>query len=161
VEEANAGRWRCGTLEEVGNADTPEDSQAERRLEELFGTGRRLAIYGTLAPGQPNHHVVTPLGGGWTEGLVEGELFSAGWGASLGYPGLRPRAGGESVVVHVLNADSLADAWPDLDGFEGPGYRRILVPVFDAETDSGRADERRLCTVANLYSPIEAPPEDQ
>jgi hypothetical protein len=52
----------------------------------------------------------------------------------------------------------LATAWPDLDRFEGPGYERILVPVFSTELDSGEAGERRLYTVANLYSPTEAGP---
>jgi hypothetical protein len=28
------------------------------------------------------------------------------------------------VPVHVLKADALAAAWPRLDRFEGPGYRR-------------------------------------
>jgi hypothetical protein len=89
---------------------------------------------------------------------VEGDLFSAGWVAALGYPGFRPRAGGDDVTVHVLNASSLATAWADLDSFEGPGYQRILVPVFDKKPGSGQAGERRPYTVANLYSPLEASP---
>jgi hypothetical protein len=62
------------------------------------------------------------------------------------------------VAVRVLTAPLLATAWPDLDHFEGPGYERILVPVFSTELDSGEAGERRLYTVANLYSPTEAGP---
>jgi hypothetical protein len=58
------------------------------------------------------------------------------------------RAGGPTVAVKVLTAPALEAAWPDLDRFEGAEYRRILVPVFSA----GEADERRLCTVANLYA---------
>jgi hypothetical protein len=46
----------------------------------------------------------------------------------------------------------LATAWPTLDRFEGPDYRRILVPVFKP----GLADERRPYTVANLYAAAEA-----
>lgn len=156
VAEANAGRWQRGAS---GSAAGSGGLQAERRLDDLFGTSHTLAIYGTLAPGQPNHHVVTPLGGEWTEGVVEGDLFSAGWGAALGYPGLRPRDGGDDVTVHVLSAPALADAWPALDGFEGPGYQRILVPVFG--TRPGPEDERRPYMVANLYSPIESGPGGQ
>ncbi len=59
----------------------------------------------------------------------------------------------------VLTASRLASAWPDLDRFEGEGYRRILVPVFGTETGSGQAGERRLYTVANLYAPTEAGPK--
>ena len=69
---------------------------AERRLDDLFGTGHTLAVYGTLAPGRPNHHVLAPLGGAWTDGLIEGDLIPLGWGAALGYPGFRPRAGGDN-----------------------------------------------------------------
>lgn len=71
-----------------------------------------------------------------------------GWGATLGYPAFRPRVGGPAVVVKVLTSPMLATSWPALDHFEGPEYRRILVPVFRP----GPADERRLYTVANLYA---------
>jgi hypothetical protein len=79
-------------------------------------------------------------------------------GADLGYPGFRPRIGGDAVAVQVLSAPLLASAWPDLDRFEGPGYQRILVPVFSTELGLGQAGERRLNTVANLYSLTEADP---
>jgi hypothetical protein len=81
-----------------------------------------------------------------------------GWGADLGYPGFRPRIEGEAVAVQVLRVPLLASAWPDLDRFEGQGYQRILVPVFSTELGLGQADERRLNTVANLYSLTEADP---
>ena len=105
-----------------GSAAGSERSRAEQRLDDLFGTGHTLAVYGTLAPGRPNHHVLAPLGGEWTDGLIEGDLFPVGWGADLGYPEFRPRVGGDAVAVRVLTAPSLATAWADLDRFEGPGY---------------------------------------
>jgi hypothetical protein len=92
------------------------------------------------------------------DGLIEGDLLPMGWGADLGYPGFRPRIGGDAVAVQVLSAPLLASAWPDLDRFEGPGYERILVAVFGMEMGPGQAGERRLHTVANLYSPTEADP---
>jgi gamma-glutamylcyclotransferase (GGCT)/AIG2-like uncharacterized protein YtfP len=157
VEEANVPRWRG----DASSGDELSDTRrAERQLDELFRTSHSLATYGTLAPGRPNHHVVAPLGGEWAEGLIEGDLIPSGWGAELGYPGFRPRAGGEAVAVWVLRASRLAGAWSELDRFEGEGYRRILVPVFAKEKGSAReAGERRLYTVANLYSPIEAGPD--
>lgn len=121
---------------------------AERRLEDLFRVSRKLAVYGTLAPGRPNHHVVAPLGGAWSAGVIEGDLAPEGWGATLGYPAFRPRVGGPVVPVHVLTSPALVAAWPELDRFEGPEYRRILVPVFGA----GPAGERPLSTVANIYA---------
>jgi gamma-glutamylcyclotransferase (GGCT)/AIG2-like uncharacterized protein YtfP len=144
VAAANAARWRGGDGEDANAAG------AERRLDDLFGTRHTLAVYGTLAPGEPNHHVVAPLGGEWTDGVIEGDLFAEGWGATLGYPACRPRAGGPSVAVKVLSAAALAAAWPAIDRFEGPGYRRILVPVLTRE--------RRLHTVANLYAAADALP---
>jgi gamma-glutamylcyclotransferase (GGCT)/AIG2-like uncharacterized protein YtfP len=144
VAIANTARWRGGDGEEEGAAI------AERRLEELFSTRHTLAVYGTLAPGEPNHHVVAPLGGEWTDGVIEGDLFPEGWGATLGYPACRPRAGAPAVAVKVLSAPALAAAWPVIDRFEGPGYRRILVPVLTRE--------RRLHAVANLYAAAGALP---
>ncbi|HEX2181083.1 MAG TPA: hypothetical protein VHH10_02275 [Rubrobacteraceae bacterium] len=47
---------------------------------------------------------------------------------------------------------------PTLDHFEGPGYQRILVPVFGTEIGGGEAGERRLYTVANLFAASEASP---
>ena len=145
VAAANAARWRG---EGVGRTEDPGAADAERRLDALFRTRRTLAVYGTLAPGRPNHHVVAPLGGEWTDGVVEGDLFPVGWGATLGYPAFRPHAGGAAVAVKVLAAPALEAAWPELDRFEGAEYRRILVPVFSP----GRTGEPRLYTVANLYA---------
>jgi gamma-glutamylcyclotransferase (GGCT)/AIG2-like uncharacterized protein YtfP len=151
VAAANAARgWGDGGE----RLDEPGAAAAERQLDALFRTGQTLAVYGTLAPGEPNHHVVSPLGGAWTDGVVEGDLYPVGWGAALGYPAFRPRAGGPDVAVRVLTAPALSTEWPRLDRFEGPGYRRILVPVFTPGPDG----ERRLHTVANLYAAAEPPP---
>ncbi len=65
------------------------------------------------------------------------------------------------MAVRVLTAPSLATAWPALDRFEGPGYERILVPVFGTEPGPGLAGERRPYTVANLYAAAEAGPGSQ
>jgi gamma-glutamylcyclotransferase (GGCT)/AIG2-like uncharacterized protein YtfP len=151
VAAANAARWRN---DGSGRPDEPCASDAERWLDGLFRTSQTLAVYGTLAPGQPNHHVVAPLGGEWTDGVIEGDLFPAGWGAALGYPAFRPRAGGDAIAVQVLSAPGLAAAWAALDRFEGAEYRRILVPVFTP----GPAGERRLYTIANLYAATDAGP---
>jgi gamma-glutamylcyclotransferase (GGCT)/AIG2-like uncharacterized protein YtfP len=157
VEEANVLRWRGDTS---GSDDVSDARRTERLLDDLFSPGHALATYGTLAPDRPNHHVLAPLGGEWTEGLLEGDLIPSGWGAELGYPGFRPRDGGEAVAVWVLRASRLADAWPELDHFEGEGYRRILVAVFATEVGFAQeAGERRLYTVANLYAPTEASPD--
>lgn len=146
VDAANAARLPGG-----GSAEDPAAADAERRLDDHFRTRQTLAVYGTLAPGKSNHHVVAPLGGAWTDGVVEGDLHPVGWGATLGFPAFLPRPGGPAVAVKVLTAPKLAGAWPDLDAFEGVEYRRILIPVFHP----GPAHDRRLYTVANLYAAAE------
>jgi gamma-glutamylcyclotransferase (GGCT)/AIG2-like uncharacterized protein YtfP len=153
VAAANAARRQSDASRSAVGSDA---RRAEQRLDALFGSSHTLAVYGTLAPGQPNYHVVAPLGGEWTDGLIEGDLLPVGWGAALGYPGFRPRVGGDAVAVQVLTAPLLATAWPTLDHFEGPGYERILVPVFSTELGPGQAGERRLYTVANLYGATES-----
>ncbi|MDQ5812195.1 MAG: hypothetical protein M3358_15950, partial [Actinomycetota bacterium] len=61
-----------------GSASGSDGRRAERHLDDLFRTSHTLAVYGTLAPGRPNHHVVAPLGGEWTDGLIEGDLLPVG-----------------------------------------------------------------------------------
>ena len=52
---ANAARRQSSAS---GGAGGPDGRSAERRLDALFGTGNALAVYGTLAPARPNHHVL-------------------------------------------------------------------------------------------------------
>lgn len=155
VAAANAVR---GPHAAPGHPVRADGSDAERQLDTLFATSYRLAVYGSLAPGRANYHIIAPLGGEWTEGLIEGELLPVGWGAALGYPAFRPRVGGATVAVQVLTAPLLATAWPMLDEFEGLEYQRILAPIFSSEFSLEQAGERRLYTVANLYAATEASP---
>jgi gamma-glutamylcyclotransferase (GGCT)/AIG2-like uncharacterized protein YtfP len=143
IEQANAAR-RAG---DAGARLRPDAGEAEARLEALFGCGERLAVYGSLAPGRENHYVVEPLGGAWSEGVVEGDLTRYGWGSAIGYRALRVRPGAPGVSVRVLSSAALRTAWPRLDEFEGSEYRRVLVPVWS----QGATDDRTLLTVANLY----------
>ncbi len=127
-------------------------SEAEQKLDTLFGTNSTLAVYGTLAPGRQNYHIVEPLGGDWTDGFIEGDLQQTGWGATLGYPAFRPRAGGPILKICILKSPLLPSGWKHVDEFEGPEYIRILVPAFYAEDEKLMAEERRIYTVANLYA---------
>ena|SRR5688500_16597450 len=142
IELANQVRRR-GRL---AGPDSIRAIDAEQQLERTYRHSHRLAVYGTLAPGRSNHHIVAPYGGTWTHGRVRGDLVEAGWGAVVGYPALRMRAGGPWVNVHVLESDRLPGAWPAIDAFEGEEYQRILAPVF-ADGD----DATEVIAVANLY----------
>ena len=119
---------------------------AESELERSFQVSGRLAVYGTLAPGRSNHHVLQPFGGTWSRGRVRGELVEFGWGAAAGYPALLLRADGPWVRVHVLESPRLHGAWSGIDAFEGSEYFRVLAPVFAEDGDA-----TKIITVANLY----------
>jgi hypothetical protein len=122
VDAANAVRRQSDAS---GVAVGSYDVRAERRLDALFGTGRTLAVYGTLAPGRPNHLVLEPLG------RVDGRPDRrgpdpAGVGRGPRLSGVPPPGRGRCRGGEGVDRPSLATAWPDLDRFEGPGYRRIL-----------------------------------
>ena len=127
-------------------------SEAAQKLDSIFDTDKTLAVYGTLAPGRQNYHIVEPLGGDWTDGFIEGDLQQTGWGATLGYPAFRPRVGGPTLKIRILKSPLLPAGWKNVDEFEGPEYMRILVPVFHIEDADVAAEMRRLYTVANLYA---------
>ena len=89
----------------------------------------RLATYGSLAPGQPNHHQLSDLHGHWQTGSIKGHLVPKGWGALLGYPALVLADDGINVGVHVFESSDLPDHWHRLDVFEGQAYRRARAVV--------------------------------
>ena len=93
------------------------------------GGETRLAVYGSLAPGKANHHQLAELRGHWRQGTVRGRLVEAGWGTSLGFPGLVLDDDGDAVEVQLFESPDLPAHWPRLDAFEGPGYRRVTAPV--------------------------------
>ncbi len=97
----------------------------------------RLATYGTLGPGRPNHHHLSMMAGTWSTGWVRGALVDKVWGAGQGFPGLILHPEGDLVEVDVLASDDLPAHWPRLDTFEGEDYSRVPVEVY---TDTGSLD---------------------
>lgn len=88
-----------------------------------------LFVYGTLAPGRENAHVLADLRGSWTLASVRGTLLPDGWGAALGYPGLVPDAAGGEVRGLLYRSADLPAHWERLDEFEGEGYQRVAIEV--------------------------------
>ena len=95
-----------------------------------------LFVYGTLAPGQVNAHVLALLSEAWTEAQISGSLHDAGWGAAHGCRGARlvdndidkitANSHATSVVKGVLlKSNDLADFWQKLDDFEGIDYQAV------------------------------------
>lgn len=87
----------------------------------------RLFVYGTLAPGRPNAHVLADVPGSWEPATVRGVLREEGWGAAIGYPGIvLDKLGGE-VDGYIFSYEDLSAHWPQLDEFEGDGYERVVT----------------------------------
>ncbi len=89
----------------------------------------RLFIYGSLQPGGANEHVLAAIEGEWEPAVIKGNLIEAGWGASMGYPGLVLDESGDDVHGHVLASADLSAKWAYLDEFEGEEYERIVASV--------------------------------
>jgi gamma-glutamylcyclotransferase (GGCT)/AIG2-like uncharacterized protein YtfP len=100
----------------------------------------RLFVYGTLAPGRPNAHVLADIRGEWEPATVTGTLFQEGWGAAAGYPGILLDPQGGEVEGFVFSSDRLDEHWARLDAFEGEGYERVVTTV-----------KRRDGTVVDAY----------
>lgn len=94
----------------------------------------RLAVYGTLAPGGENHHLLAALRGTWRPCAITGHLHAAGWGRTGGYPGLAWDPDAPPVPASLLESPDLPEYWDRLDAFEGDAYRRQVLPVL---TDGG------------------------
>ncbi|MEL6686634.1 MAG: gamma-glutamylcyclotransferase family protein [Pseudomonadota bacterium] len=94
-----------------------------------------LFVYGTLAPGRPNEHILAPLNGTWTPATLQARLIKTGWAVEIGYPALALDDDGPGVEGFVFESSDLADHWGRLDAFEGSGYQRILCkPVLNNGT---------------------------
>ena len=122
-----------------------ELTEAEKLLIETYQPQHTLIVYGSLAPGRPNHSKVEMIKGVWRQGTVSGKLVSQGWGADLGFNGFVPDGGTGQIhiPVHVLFSDELADYLSFLDEFEGDGYQRILSSFTLENGDIG---------VGNIYA---------
>lgn len=107
----------------------------DRRRVDPDAAHYRLATYGTLAPGRPNHHQLDGLDGRWLQGHIHGTLVDAGWGAGLGYPALLLDAHGPLVDVQVFESADLPAHWSRLDEFEGSGYQRAVAVVHTPASD--------------------------
>ncbi|MEL7448029.1 MAG: gamma-glutamylcyclotransferase family protein [Pseudomonadota bacterium] len=95
----------------------------------------RLFVYGTLAPGRPNHKELADVPGTWRAASLNGILHEEGWGAAMGCPAVVPSDDGPPVDGYVFESDALNSHWHRLDAFEGSAYERVPVVVHTAEGD--------------------------
>ena len=94
-------------------------------LDRLFEQpSQRLAVYGTLRPGESNAGQLSGIEGEWFQGSVPGFVTQPG-----DYLEFTWNDQAAPVVVMVFSSQKLSEHFNRLDEFEGPEYRRSLVPV--------------------------------
>ena len=108
----------------------------------------RLFVYGSLAPGKSNHHIIKDIPGTWDAATIKGKLFQEGWGAYLGYPGVIPNEDGDIIEGYLFSSDQLSTYWDMLDAFEGDGYVRQLVTVI---SESGELVEAYIYAINRSF----------
>jgi gamma-glutamylcyclotransferase (GGCT)/AIG2-like uncharacterized protein YtfP len=122
LREINLRRRRGGRPDDAAIA-------RERLVEERFGASHHLAVYGSLAPGEVNHHAVADIAGTWHVAAVRGVVYRLPWVDGNEYPGIVLTESGRPVEVQVLSSPALPDHWARLDAFEGGSYYRALALV--------------------------------
>ena len=104
-----------------------------------------LAVYGTLRPGEPNHHQLSGLEGRWRNGSVTGRFVAEGWAAEHGYLALVLDPLASPIEVSLFESADLPLHWARLDAFEGGEYRRVVTRV---ATSDGPVDAWIYVTAA-------------
>jgi len=99
---------------------------------------QRLFVYGTLAPGRPNDHVLAEVAGEWQPATVRGTLVQEGWGAGMGFPAITLSEDATEVSGFLFVSAHLEEHWARLDAFEGEEYERVVVTAKRA--DGSRVD---------------------
>ena len=89
----------------------------------------RLFVYGSLAPGRTNEHLLAGVRGTWAPASVRGTLRQEGWGIAIGYPAIVLDPSGEEVQGLIFTSNELAAHWSRLDAFEGEDYQRVFTSV--------------------------------
>ncbi|MEH2384636.1 MAG: gamma-glutamylcyclotransferase [Nostoc sp.] len=84
----------------------------------------KFLVYGTLAPGQPNHMVIENLHGTWVNCQITGQLKETN-----GLMHLNWHLYGDDIQAKMFTSDDLPQSWSAIDKFEGSDYCRILVPA--------------------------------
>jgi len=103
-----------------------------------------LFVYGTLAPGEENAHIMDGMEGKWIKAGVRGNLFNTGWGIHSGHPGLIPDEDGDIVDGLIFISDDLPAHWDRLDKFEGKDYQRVPIK---AKLENGDEIEAQIYRV--------------
>ena len=118
-EQLNDALIRLNLLRTREPPDPMTQDLLEGALEALFSVSKHLIVYGSMAPGGPNHGLLTGLKGEWMEGWVTGELLERGWSAAMSYPALRWCPEGGDIRAAMFISPDLPRHWRRFDDFEG------------------------------------------
>jgi len=100
-----------------------------------------LFVYGTLAPGEENAHIMNGMDGKWHKANVRGIRYATGWGTHKKHPGFIPDANGEIINGLVFISDDLPAHWVRLDKFEGKDYQRVPI---QATLENGKVIDAQI-----------------
>jgi len=90
----------------------------------------RLIVYGSLVPGGMYHFLLADLPGTWEECVILGRM-----GEYWGFKAFHYDAAGLEHPAWLFTSAALPDKFPELDAFEGEGYRRSIIPARKGETE--------------------------
>ncbi len=142
ADQADIGRQSLRLFRPCGLSAAPLAVLGNRMTNRLF-------VYGTLAPGRPNEHILADVSGTWEPATVRGSLLQEGWGAVVGYPGIVLTESGDQIEGFVFTSEELAAHWARLDKFEGDGYVRVLV---SAQLQDGATVEAYIYALASALA---------
>lgn len=109
--------------------------------------GQRLVVYGSLAPGEVNHHALGEAGRGhWQPCIVKAQMGMIGPWKILSLDD-----GAGWIEAQLLTSPHLPAIWQALDEFEGQAYKRVICT---ADTASGPVE-------AYVYVATGLPLEDE
>lgn len=92
-------------------------------FEYIFGfPNKKLAVYGTLLPGKPNHQIIADLKGEWVNGNIRGRIEVRD-NLSVFFWDLNA----ELLKIQIFLSEQLPNEYDRLDKFEGALYNRIWI----------------------------------
>lgn len=100
-----------------------------------------LFVYGTLAPGEENAHIMDGMVGEWHCAFVRGTRYDTGWGTHKKHPGFMPDENAAPIKGLVFISNDLPAHWTRLDKFEGENYQRVPIK---AVMDNGEIIEAQI-----------------
>jgi len=106
-----------------------------------------LFVYGTLAPGQSNHHIMDGMTGDWRPGHTYGHIGKCEWGEYKGFPAFTPDKNGQKITGQIFTSKDLPKHWARLDEFEGIAYKRVIIEAF---LEGG---QKEFCNIYKVLPP--------